>query len=392
MSPDHARRLPRTSARVRRRRVAAGIAALVVLGATVFAIVWLAAPAHRSGGSHAAGSTTTSRPAHPVTTTTQALGPVTISAVGDTDLGNTPDVPPDPTAYLQPVKAALQGPIVFANLEGTLTDATTSKCAPTSTDCFAFRNPPSDAQVLRSIGFTVINSANNHSHDFGSQGVADTTAALQGAGLVQAGLPGQIGIVSDGTTKVAFVDFAPYPNTNNLLNLPTAKSLILQAKSEANVVVVYMHAGAEGSGADHVTDSEETYVGEDRGNAKAFAHAAIDDGADLVIASGPHVLRGMEEYNGHLIAYSLGNFCGYQNFATGGTLSLSGVLTVTMTANGVFTGGHFTSLVLNGVGQPSVDTAGQAAGFVNGLSSSDFGTSAVNILPSGQISLPAPPG
>ena len=190
--------------------------------------------------------------------------------------------------------------------------------------------------------------------------MADTTAALQGAGLVQAGLPGQIGIVTDGTTKVAFVDFAPYPNTNNLLDLPTAKSLILQAKSEANVVVVYMHAGAEGSDADHVTGSEETYVGEDRGNAKAFAHAAIDDGADLVIASGPHVLRGMEEYNGHLIAYSLGNFCGYQNFATGGTLSLSGILTVTMTGNGVFTGGHFTSLLLNGVGQPSVDPSGEA--------------------------------
>jgi capsule synthesis protein PGA_cap len=391
MSPEHARRRRRTSARTRRRRLVAGIAALVVMGGAAYAIVSLSAPSDRAGGSHAAASTTTSRPAHPPTTSTPALEPVTISAVGDTDLGNTPDLPPDPTAYLQPVKAALQGPIVFANLEGTLTNATTSKCAPTSTECFAFRNPPSDAQVLKAIGFTVINSANNHSHDFGSQGLADTTAALQGAGLVQAGLPGQIGIVSEGTTKVAFVDFAPYPNTNNLLDFPTAKALILQAKSEANVVVVYMHAGAEGSDADHVTGSEETYVGEDRGNAKAFAHAAIDDGADLVIASGPHVLRGMEEYNGHLIAYSLGNFCGYQNFATGGTLSLSGVLTVTMTANGVFTGGHFTSLLLNGVGQPSIDPSGQAAQFVNGLSSADFGASAVNVLPSGQISLPAPP-
>ncbi len=368
-----------------------GVAVLVMMGAVAFALISLPAPAKHAGGTQATGSSTTSSPAHPVTTTTAALGPVTISAVGDTDLGNTPDLPPDPTAYLQPVKAALQGPIVFANLEGTLTNATTSKCAPTSTECYAFRNPPSDAQVLRAAGFTVINSANNHSHDFGAQGVADTTAALQSAGLVQAGLPGQIGIVTEGTTKVAFVDFAPYPNTNNLLDFPTAKSLILQAKSEANVVVVYMHAGAEGSDADHVTGSEETYVGEDRGNAKAFAHAAIDDGADLVIASGPHVLRGMEEYNGHLIAYSLGNFCGYQNFATGGTLSLSGVLTVTMAANGAFTGGHFTSLLLNGVGQPSIDLSGAAGQFVNGLSSADFGASAVDILPSGQISLPAPP-
>jgi hypothetical protein len=390
VSPRHARHRRQTSARARVwRRLVVGVAALAALGAGAFAIVSLTSPAH-ARGSHALAGTTTSHPAQPVTTTTQALDPVTMSAVGDTDLGNTPVVPPDPTAYLQPVKAALQGPIVFANLEGTLTEATASKCAPKSTNCYAFRNPPSDAQVLRSIGFTVINSANNHSHDFGSQGVADTTAALQGAGLVQAGLPGQIGIVSDGTTKVAFVDFAPYPNTNNLLDLPTAKALILQAKSEANVVVVYMHAGAEGAGADHVTGSEETYVGEDRGNAKAFAHAAIDDGADLVIASGPHVLRGMEEYNGHLIAYSLGNFCGYKNFGTGGTLSLSGILTVSLTGTGVFTGGHFTSLLLDGVGQPSVDPSGAAARFVNGLSSADFGASAVNILPSGQITLPTP--
>jgi len=392
VSPEHARRRrPESSRTYFWRRLVVGVAVLAVLGGAAYAIVWVAAPAHQAGGSHGGGTSTTVHAGHPATTTTQALTPVTLSAVGDTDLGNTPDLPPDPTAYLEPVKAALQGPIVFANLEGTLTDATTSKCSPTSTECYAFRNPPSDAQVLKSIGFTVINSANNHSHDFGSQGVADTTAALQSAGLVQAGLPGQIGIVSDGTTKVAFVDFAPYPNTNNLLDFPTAKSLIAQAKSEANVVVVYMHAGAEGADADHVTGSEETYVGEDRGNAKAFAHAAIDDGASLVIASGPHVLRGMEEYNGHLIAYSLGNFCGYQNFATGGNLSLSGILTVTMTGNGVFTGGHFTSLLLEGVGQPAIDPSGEAAGFVNGLSSADFGAAAVTVLPSGQISLPAPP-
>ncbi len=389
MSPEHARHRRHTSSRYFWRRVVVGFCVLAVVGGAAYAIVSLTAPAHDAGGSHAAGGTT-SNPAHPVTTTTQALAPVTISAVGDTDLGNTPNVPSDPTAYLEPVKSALQGPIVFANLEGTLTDATASKCGASSTNCYAFRNPPSDAQVLKATGFTVINSANNHSHDFGSQGVADTTAALQGAGLVQAGLPGQIGIVTEGTTKVAFVDFAPYPTTNNLLDLPTAKTLIQQAKSEANVVVVYMHAGAEGSAADHVTGAEETYVGEDRGNAKAFAHAAIDDGADLVIASGPHVLRGMEEYNGHLIAYSLGNFCGYNNFATGGTLSLSGVLTVTLTGAGVFTAGHFTSLLLEGAGEPAIDSSGAAAGFVNGLSSADFGAAAVTILPSGQISLPAP--
>ena len=315
---------------------------------------------------------------------------ITISAVGDTMLGNTPALPPDPMTYLQPVEAVLRAPIVFGNLEGTLTSATTSKCGAGSTDCFAFQNPPTFAPVLRAAGFTVMNSANNHSHDFGAQGVADTTAALQGAGIVQAGLPGQIGLVTEGTTKVAFVDFAPYTDTNNLLDLPGARVLIQQAKSEANVVVVYMHAGAEGSEADHVTGQEESYVGEDRGNPEAFAHAAIDDGADLVIASGPHVLRGMQEYNGHLIDYSLGNFAGYQNFATGGDLGLSGILTVTLDSNGTLSSGRFTSLILSSVGAPSVDTTNAAAQFVNQLSSADFGSTAVTIAPSGQLSMPTP--
>ena len=319
-----------------------------------------------------------------------AANQITISAVGDTMLGNTPTLPPDPLTYLQPVEAALRAQIVFGNLEGTLTSATTSKCGAGSTDCFAFQNPPTFAPVLKAAGFTVMNSANNHSHDFGAQGVADTTAALQGAGIVQAGLPGQIGLVTEGTTKVAFVDFAPYTDTNNLLDLPAARALIQQARSEAKVVVVYMHAGAEGAEADHVTGQEESYVGEDRGNPEAFAHAAIDDGADVVIASGPHVLRGMQEYNGHLIDYSLGNFAGYQNFATGGDLGLSGILTVTLDSNGALSSGRYTSLILSSVGEPSVDTTNAAAQFVNQLSTADFGSTAVTIGPSGQLSMPTP--
>jgi poly-gamma-glutamate capsule biosynthesis protein CapA/YwtB (metallophosphatase superfamily) len=341
-------------------------------------------PATLRPSGRAGGATTSTGPP----TTEAAANPVTISAVGDMELGNTPDLPPDPSTYLQPVESALAAPIVFGNLEGTLTDADDSKCASGSTDCFAFRTPPAYAQILRQAGFTVLNSANNHSHDFGQQGVTDTSAALQAAGIVQAGLPGQIGLVSDGTTKVAFVDFAPYTNVNNLLDFAAAKQLITQARAEANVVVVYMHAGAEGSTADHVTGQEETYLGEDRGNAEAFAHAAIDDGASLVIASGPHVLRGMQYYKGHLIAYSLGDFATYNDFSTAGDLRLSAILTVTLGADGTYTSGHFTSLVLSGIGQPSVDPSEASAAFVNQLSTADFGANAALIGPNGQIKPP----
>ena len=95
-----------------------------------------------------------------------------------------------------------------------------------------------------------------------------------------------------------------------------------------------MHAGAEGADADRVTDREEYYLGEDRGDAEAFAHMAIDAGASLVIASGPHVMRGMQFYQGRLIAYSLGNFAGYGNFGTSGDLDLGAVLHVTLSSAG----------------------------------------------------------
>ena len=355
--------------------------ALTVIAAGVASLIFAIVPSHRDH-SDTSSTTTTVTP----TTTSTVLRTVTIAAVGDTELGNTPSVPSDPLAYFAPIKSALVAPIVFGNLEGTMTNATTSKCAATSTDCYAFRVPTSFAEVYRRVGFTVLNSANNHSHDYGSQGALDTSDALRAAGIVQAGLPGQIGVTREGPTRVAFVDFAPYSNTNNLLDFSTAAQLIRRAKLLANVVVVYMHAGAEGESADHVTRQSETYVGEDRGNPYAFAHAAIDDGADLVIASGPHVLRGMEWYRGRLIDYSLGDFVNYDDFSASGDLAMSAVLHVTLAADGQFVSARFISVRLTSVGQAFVDPSRQAAAFVNQLSRVDFGADAALIEGDGAIS------
>ncbi|MFI5035500.1 MAG: CapA family protein [Acidimicrobiales bacterium] len=323
------------------------------------------------------------------TTTTLSPATVTLSAVGDTELGDTPQLPANPTAYLAPMRAPLAAPIVFGNLEGVMFNgAGGSKCGPDSTECYAFRVPSTYAAVYRATGFTVLNSANNHSHDFGNPGVLSTSAALHAAGLAQAGLPGQIPIVHDGPVSVAFVDFAPYADTNDMLVPAIAAALIRHAHTRADVVVVYMHSGAEGSAADHVTRQSEYYVGENRGNPYAFAHLAIDAGADLVLASGPHVLRGMEFYRGHLIAYSLGDFANYYDFGGGGDLALSGILHVTLRADGSFVAGHFTSLVLTASGQPHADPTRAAAAFVNRLSSQDFGAAAARIGAAGAIAPP----
>ena len=143
-------------------------------------------------------------------------------------------------------------------------------------------------------------------------------------------MPGEITVVKAHGIKVAFVAFAPYHYDASLLDLPAARVLIKRAAREANIVVVYMHAGAEGPDADHVTGHEEYYLGEDRGNAEAFAHMAVDAGASLVIASGPHVLRGMQFYQRHLIAYSVGNFASYGDFSTEADLGMSVILHVTL--------------------------------------------------------------
>jgi poly-gamma-glutamate capsule biosynthesis protein CapA/YwtB (metallophosphatase superfamily) len=330
---------------------------------------------------------TTSSPQPPPSPSPEART-LSIAAVGDTMLGSTPDLPPSPSAYLAAVHADLQGDIVFGNLEGTLTDATTSKCKPKAKDCFAFRAPPQFASGLRAAGFTVMNNANNHSYDFGATGQADTVRALHAAGIAQTGLPGEITIVRAGGMRVALLGFAPYSGTASLLDLPAARALIERAATMASVVVAAIHAGAEGTDAQHVTGGEESYVGEDRGNAEAFAHMAVDAGADLVLGSGPHVLRGMEIYRGRLIAYSLGNFAGYHNFGLDGVLADSAVLHVHVSATGAFRSGRIASVRLVDAGMPEPDTAATGARLIAELSRADLGSRGIRVTPAGRISPP----
>jgi poly-gamma-glutamate capsule biosynthesis protein CapA/YwtB (metallophosphatase superfamily) len=326
--------------------------------------------------------------AHPSASSTAAKAgaSVTITAVGDTMLGNTPNLAPDPVGYFDAVRSSLTSgaQVVFANLEGTLTTAPGTKCgAGAGTTCFAFRNPPSYAQYFKQAGFTILNDANNHSFDFGAAGQQQTVQSIHAAGLAQTGLPGQIATVTANGVKVAILGFAPYNWAASLLDVTAARTLIAQAHQQAPIVVVYMHAGAEGPSADHVTGHEEIYLGEDRGNAEAFAHMAIDAGASLVIASGPHVLRGMQFYKGHLIAYSLGNFAGYGNFASGGNRDMSAILRVTLSSAGQFERARMYPVLLTGQGKPV--PGGGATAFVAQLSAQDFGSGAAQISSSGVI-------
>jgi capsule synthesis protein PGA_cap len=314
--------------------------------------------------------------------------PITFAAVGDTILGTTPTLPSNPVAYLGAVRPQLRDDVVFGNLEGALTDASGSKCGAGSSNCFAFRNPPRFARALRAAGFTVMNNANNHFGDFGSAGQGDTLRALHRAGIAQTGLPGQVTVRNVEGTRIAFVGFASYTYSASLTDLPAARALIRRASRQADIVVVAFHAGAEGTGAQHVTGHEEHYLGEDRGNPERFAHMAIRNGADLILGSGPHVLRGMEVYRGRLAAYSLGNFAGFHNFSLGGALSATAVLHATLEPDGSFRAGRIASVRMVGPGRPVPDPARSGAKLINRLSHADFGASAITVGGRGRILAP----
>jgi hypothetical protein len=325
-------------------------------------------------------------------TTPRVLRPppnVTISAVGDVTLGRTPSLPEGgAAALLRGVRRQVHGDVVLGNLETTLATGGTVKCGAGSTGCFTFRAPPAYARALRRAGFTILNLANNHAEDFGPTGQAETLRALARAGLAHTGRPGEISYRRFGRVRVAVVGFAPYSWAQSLLDLDAARRLVRKASRHADLVVATMHAGAEGVDHAHVRPGPETYLGEQRGDAVAFAHAVVDAGADVVIGSGPHVLRGLEWYRGRLIAYSLGNFSSYRTLSVGGVLGVSAVLDVTLRADGRWVRGRIVPLRLVGVGVPTVDRGRAAIAVMRSLSREDFGRRAVRVTPRGVLHPP----
>ncbi|CAA9522328.1 MAG: hypothetical protein AVDCRST_MAG30-3119, partial [uncultured Solirubrobacteraceae bacterium] len=253
-------------------------------------------------------------------------------------------------------------------------------------NCFAFQAPASYARGLAKVGFDVFNLANNHSRDFGTTGLRQTVRALRAAGVRHTGLPGDVRFVRVRGRRVAFLGFAPYPWTSPLTDIRAARKQIAGAARRADTVVVFMHAGAEGAGALRVPYGRERAFGEDRGETRRFARAAVDAGADAVLGSGPHVLRGMECYRRRVIAYSLGNFVGYRTLSTSGVLSLSGVLRVRLGPKGNLVGGRLMPVRLRAPGVPH--PGGASVGLVRRLSRTDFGRRACRIGRRGGLALP----
>ena len=197
------------------------------------------------------------------------------------------------------------GDITIANLEGAFTERGVPEEKP-----YTFRTPPRFAPGLAEAGIDIVSLGNNHTADYGEEGIADTLAALDAAGVRYAGA----GLDEEAARRPALIEaeglriaFLSY--TDVLLNtfagpetagvaLATVAGIaedVRAARDNADVVVVSLHSGVE------YTDAPAPVQ-------QRLARAAVDAGALLVLGHHPHALQGWEWYGDGLIVYSLGNF------------------------------------------------------------------------------------
>lgn len=177
--------------------------------------------------------------------------------------------------------------ITIVNLEGPLT---TSNNRVTKT--YNFKGPAKYANILVEGSVEVVTLGNNHTLDYGQQGLADTKEALKQYGVKYC-IDSTIAYKNVNGVKVAFLGYLRWSdNRRDIIksNIKTAK------KNGADIIIVSVHCGIEG----------DYYPA---GMQKSLYHMAIDEGASLVLGHHPHVLQGIEKYKGRYIVYSLGNFC-----------------------------------------------------------------------------------
>lgn len=225
----------------------------------------------------------------------------TLSAIGDCTLTSHQNLPASNPAsyaaimgedYAYPFHNTLQyfdhDELTIANLECTFSDTPLY-----SGTLFHFRAPTAYAQILTEGGVDFVNTANNHTLDFGQQGAEDTCAALDAYG-VPYGVEGQAQILStpNGIRVGIYCDYnGYYPKTENCV------AAIEQLKADgADYIICMFHWGQD----EVVYHPKQVQID--------LAHACVDAGADLIYGSHSHCLQPMEEYNGAYILYSIGNW------------------------------------------------------------------------------------
>jgi len=197
--------------------------------------------------------------------------------------------------------------IAFGNLECSLS----TRGQPVANKRYRFRGRPANALALRNAGFDIVSLANNHTLDFGREGLADTLRHVRAAGVRTVGAgptPEEapaLEVLSVRGLRVGFLAFLGMfpPILQPVRGAPhvamaypsTVRDTVREAAKRCDVLVVSLHAGRE-------------YSFRRSARQQQIARAAVDAGAHLVIGHHPHVVQDTEVYRGTPIVYSLGNF------------------------------------------------------------------------------------
>ena len=320
---------------------------------------------------------------------------ITIKAVGDIMLGSvTPRkiLPPaDGKIFAKTIGKYLAGSdITIGNLEGSfITDEMKpKKCSDSSRAaaiCYEFGMPENLSSSLKLLGFNMLSMDNNHSQDYGKKGYNFTIKLLRQIGIKPIPKKSFADTLLD-NKKIAVAAFGFSGRSYQIKNLDIAKRVIRKLKNKFDLVFVFFHGGAEGKDAAHTFNKDEIYLGRNRGNEIAFAKAVIDAGADLVLGSGPHVLRAINIYKNKLIAFSLGNFLTYGNVNLYGINGISAILQTTINnSNGDFIQGKIIPVRQVGRGIPVYDKSKSAIKIIRKLTQSDFPEAPLLIDSEGRI-------
>lgn len=320
---------------------------------------------------------------------------LSVSAVGDIMLGTdfpANHLPPENGQYLLSAVASIlkEADITFGNYEGTLlSGGESAKQCRNPKRCYVFRSPPHYVQNLLEAGFDVMSLANNHARDFGDEGRISSMTTLSEAGILHSGLEGDFASWVVKGKSIGLIAFAPFRGANNPLEIETAQETVRAFKAEHDIVLISMHMGAEGEEVTRIPFAEEFFHGENRGDVVLFSRSMVEAGADLVLGHGPHVPRGLELYQGRLIAYSLGNFCTYYGINVRGKNGLAPILSVILYDDGEFKSGQIISARQIRPNGPTLDPEHTAARLMAELTQLDFPHTPLEISQEGQISIKA---
>ncbi len=223
--------------------------------------------------------------------------------VGDTMLDRVVRTIAEKEGYDYPFSAirdfASRHDLAVLNLEGIFTD--NESVSQKNMEILRFTFDPKGASAIKEAGFSAVSQANNHTNDFGREGLVASKQYLRQADVTPFGdffNEGEPMYMQSKGQKIALIGFNEFSYTNS----QRIASQITEAKSAGYFTVVLPHWGVE----------YERFPSESQART---AREWIDLGADAVIGSHPHVVQIIEEYKGKIIFYSLGNFIFDQNFS-----------------------------------------------------------------------------